>query len=150
MKSNSQTATYFDTSVILAMLFSEDSASQVLRIWEESPVRVSSLLTSLECTNVAQRFANKLPAATRLLWQEEADRWLKRTLAAISLHAISVTLLDRIRAEPQLGKCRTLDAIHLGTVLLYRDADIALRLVTSDKRMISAAKELGVTVVEIC
>lgn len=144
-----QSATYFDTSVILAMLFAEESAGRVIKVWEESQLRVSSLLVSFECQNVSQRFSNRLPDTTRKSWRLQAESWLARTLGALSLHTINPTLLERIRAEPRLGNCRTLDAIHLGTALLYKDAGVDLRIATNDKRMISAAAELGLMLAEI-
>jgi len=146
---SSEVVTYFDSSVILAMLFNQSSAEMALKHWEAGEHRVTSMLTAFECINVAQRFRQKLPQVTQKSWWPQAESWLSKILSQLNRYQINETVLKRMKSEAKLSQCRTLDAIHLATMLLYYDAGVTVQLVTGDKRMIAASKELGIAVSSI-
>ena len=81
-------AVYFDSSVILAMLFNQAAAESALEIWNNAEYRLSSQLTEFECLTVVHRVHGTLPEKIRKEVQSEHQRWLSRSLAALELQAL--------------------------------------------------------------
>lgn len=46
---------YFDSSVLLAILLDEDSKSEAFNFWKKSQIRVSSILLKIETITVLRR-----------------------------------------------------------------------------------------------
>lgn len=120
---------YLDTSVLLAQLFAEDRAP-IEAFWDH-------------------RFV-----ASRLLEYEVLNRVHAR--AASESHGREARLLlDRVNLvemSPQvLGRClspfpqpvRTLDALHLATLVFLRSRGLEVHLATYDLRLATAATALG-------
>jgi predicted nucleic acid-binding protein len=124
-------ALYVDSSVLLhAILGTEDRALAWYREATTSSRVFSSTLLRLDVTRVLHRDGQELVIA---------EPFLRR----ISL--ISVTDRTLIRAGAITCHIKTLDSIHLATIL---DADPTLTLVTHDAAMARAAKTLGITSVD--
>jgi hypothetical protein len=69
-----------------------------------------------------------------------------QTLAAADVVDVSRTVLRRA-SEPFPTPIGTLDAIHLSTALLWRDAtDVDLTMTTHDRELATAARATGLAV----
>ena len=120
---------YVDTSIVLAQLFSEDRRPDPA-LW--SGTLVSSRLLEYEVwTRVHARKAERSHG--------DAVRGL---LGRLSFLELSPLVLARA-LEPFPLPIRTLDALHLASVLFLhqRRADVALA--TYDDRMLATARKLG-------
>ena len=136
---------YAESSAVLAWLMDEPSAAKVRRLLSASEVTVASDLTLIECDRVLLRAA----ALKELTEAEAADR--RAHLAAAAGHwqilRIAPEIVDRAR-QPFPGEpIRTLDAIHLASLLVGRAAIRGLGLLSLDDRVRQAASGLGVDVV---
>jgi uncharacterized protein with PIN domain len=136
---------YAESSAVLAWLLDEPSAATVRQLLGASEITVSSDLTLIECDRVLSRAV----ALKELTEAEAADR--RAHLAAAAAHwqmlRIAPEIVDRAR-QPFPGEpIRTLDAIHLASLMVGRSAVRGLGLLSSDDRVRKAAKGLGVDTV---
>jgi uncharacterized protein with PIN domain len=136
---------YAESSAVLAWLLDEPSAATVRQLLGSSEITVSSDLTLIECDRVLLRAI----ALKELTEAEAADR--RAHLAAAAAHwqmlRISPEIVDRAR-QPFPGEpIRTLDAIHLASLMVGRSAVRGLGLLSLDDRVRKAAKGLGVDTV---
>ncbi|GHU58965.1 hypothetical protein FACS189444_3480 [Spirochaetia bacterium] len=78
-------------------------------------------------------------------WLEEKSKELDLYLDGIEYINITLHLEEAIRANTDLSRCRTLDAIHIATALEVRkmSGDEAIMLYTFDKNMYELAKYFG-------
>jgi predicted nucleic acid-binding protein len=141
-------AIYFDSSIILSMLFVEDSAQQALDLWQSTSYRISSFLLYLETMTVLHRVQAGLPANIKSSTIKSQQKWLKQTLGAISLYQISSDIAEEIERNNQYGQLRALDAIHIATAQIFASAGVELEIATFDKRMSAGARNMGISVVE--
>jgi uncharacterized protein len=129
---------YLDSSVVLRLVLGEEHR---LGEWEQVDAAVASALTEVECLRVLDRLAR----LDRLSPDELAERRgaVYRTLAAVDLVDVSRTVLRRA-SEPFPTPLGTLDAIHLATALLWREATgDPLTLTTHDRELATAARATG-------
>lgn len=124
---------YLDSSALLKLVFEEDESAR-LEAWIEARADdgfVSSELAKVEVLRSCRRIdAVALPAARALL-------------SGIDLVPISRSVVDGA-AELDGGQLRSLDAIHLSSVLsLGRDV---VAMVAYDRRLLDAASGLGLVV----
>jgi predicted nucleic acid-binding protein len=106
---------------------------------------VASDLTLIECDRVILRAA----ALGQLTEAEAADRRAHLTATASHWQILRVApeIVKRAR-QPFPGEpIRTLDAIHLASVLVARTAIAGLRLLSLDDRVRKAAKKLGLDII---
>lgn len=132
---------YAESSAILAWLLDEDSAQEVRSLLAAAEVIVASDIALIECDRVLIR-AVTLGELTEV---EAADRRAHLVAAASHWHILRVApeIADRAR-QPFPGETiRTLDAIHLASVLTARTAIAGLKLLSLDNRVRKAAKKLG-------
>jgi predicted nucleic acid-binding protein len=125
---------YAESSAILAWLLDEESARSVREALSAAEIVVASDLTLIECDRVLIR---------------AADRRAHLTAAAGRWHTLRVApeIVDRAR-QPFPGEpIRTLDAIHLASVLTARTAIAGVRLLSLDDRVRKVAKKLGLELV---
>lgn len=126
---------YLDTSVALAHLLGEDVAPPA-SLWDE--VLVSSRLLEYEIfTRLHARRLSKSHAAPA-----------RELLARVALAEMSGLVLARA-LEPFPLAVRTLDALHLATLLFLREQGQALSLASYDARMTQAARKLRVPLVTL-
>jgi len=126
---------YVDTSVALAQLLAEDRRPPE-SLWTET--LVSSRLLEYEVwTRIHARRLTKS--------HSEVVRGLLASLAFIELVP---TVLGRA-LEPFPTKVRTLDAIHLASLLFLRERDNSIALATYDDRQRAVAKRLKIPLVDL-
>ena len=127
---------YYDSSVLLAGLLDQPGREDLVPLWDEEEDRVSSILLEAECVTVLRRAATLQPRkdagaflASRL---ERLDAYLK----GIALRSVDPAVMRQLKQETRLAKCRSLDAIHLATALLYQEqCEERLRICTLDESM---------------
>ncbi len=130
---------------MLAWLLDEKSAAEVRRSLADSELIVTSDLTLIECDRVLLRAA----ALGELTETEAADRRAHLTTAASHWQILRVApeIVERAR-QPFPGEpIRTLDAIHLASVLVARAAVAGLKLLSLDDRVRKAGKKLGLDII---
>jgi len=135
---------YVESSAALAWLLDEQTAPAVRRLLGEAEVIVASDLTLIECDRVLLRVV----ALKELTEAEAADRRAHLIAAAGHWHVmrIAAEIVDRARQPFPGDPIRTLDAIHLASLLVARSAVVGLRLLSLDERVRQAAKGLGIAV----
>jgi len=135
---------YAESSAVLAWLLDEPTAPAVRRLLSEAEVIVASDLTLIECDRVLLRAV----ALKELTEAETADRRAHLISAAAHWQVLRIAaeIVDRARQPFPGDPIRTLDAIHLASLLVARSAVAGLRLLSLDERVRQAAKGLGVGV----
>ena len=98
----------------------------------------------IECDRVLLRAV----ALKELTEAESADRRAHLSAAAAQWQVLRIAgeIVDRARQPFPGDPIRTLDAIHLASLLVARSAVVGLRLLSLDERVRQAAKMLGVAV----
>jgi len=135
---------FFDSSVLLSILLNDDGADPAIQIWEENQDRVASSLMELECISVLRRSARQFSRSLPNTWLRDRKPELASYLEEVSLKPIDAEVVETVRHEDKLGSCRTLDAIHLGTALLFqRASEEPFVICTFDQRMAGACRLLG-------
>jgi uncharacterized protein with PIN domain len=135
---------YAESSAVLAWLLDEPTAPAVRRLFGEAGVVVTSDLTLIECDRVLLRAV----ALGELTEADAADRRAHLIAVAAHWHVLRIAgeIVDRARQPFPGAPVRTLDAIHLASLLVARSAVAGLRLLSLDERVRQAAKGLGVAV----
>ncbi len=141
-------ATYFDSSAIVEVLLQGRSAKKIAGLWESDEVRLASILLEAEVVTVLRRIAvpksrTRRPAAIRkriaLL-----DRWRESMI----VREVDEEIVTILRQTESLAGCRSLDALHLATALLFQQhLDEPLRLCSLDARMREVGTRLSFHVV---
>ncbi len=133
---------YLDASVVLRLVLGEADA---LADRERFVGAVASALTEVECLRTLDRLARQ-----KLLTSDEvAERRMAvyQLLEEAELVDISRGVLRRA-GEPFSTPLGTLDAIHLATLLHWRETtESTITLATHDKALATAARAAGVPVV---
>jgi hypothetical protein len=132
---------YAESSAVLAWLLDEKSAADVRRTLAAAEIIVASDLTLIECDRVLLRAA----ALGELTEAEAADRRAHLTTAASHWHLLRVApeIVERAR-QPFPGEpIRTLDALHLASVLAARAAIAGIKLFSLDDCVRKAGSKLG-------
>jgi uncharacterized protein len=125
---------YVDTSVALAQLMAEDRCPPT-EFWE------SGLVTS-------RLFEYELwTAIHRRRLQRTHGEAARRMIDSLAMTELSRDVLQRA-TEPFPSPVRTLDAIHLATLLFLRERGLPMELATYDHRLSDAAKALGVSLAD--
>jgi hypothetical protein len=135
---------YAESSAVLAWLLDEQSSTPVRHLLDEAEVIIASDLTLIECDRVLLRAV----ALEELTEAEAADRRAHLVAAAAHWHVLRIAaeVVDRARQPFPGDPIRTLDAIHLASLLVARSAVVGLRLLSLNERVRKAAKRLGIAV----
>jgi hypothetical protein len=135
---------YAESSAVLAWLLDEPTAPAVRRLLAEADIIVASDLTLIECNRVLLRAV----ALKELTEAEAVDLQAHLIEAAAHWHVLRIAgeIVDRSRQPFPGDPIRTLDAIHLASLLVGRTAVVGLRVLSLDDRVRQAATRLGVAV----
>jgi uncharacterized protein with PIN domain len=133
---------YAESSAVLAWLLDEESGASVRELLAAHQIVVASDLTLIECERVLHRAV----ALGELTEAEAADR--RALLATAAAHwtvlRIGPEVFERARQAFPGQPVRTLDAIHLASLLVARSAIAGLALLSLDARVRGAAAGLGI------
>lgn len=134
---------YAESSAVLAWLLDETAGTFVRKTLSESEIVVASDLTLIECDRVLHRAG----ALGELTEAEVADRRAHLATAAAHWHVLRLgpEIVDRARQPFPGDPIRTLDAVHLASVLVARSAVAGLALLSLDERIRSVGRKLGLT-----
>jgi len=135
---------YAESSAVLAWLLDEASGPEVRHLLGEADAVVASDLTLIECDRVVLRAAG----LGELTETESADRRAHLALAASHWHVLRIgpEIVERARRPFPGEPIRTLDAIHLASVLFARSAVARLELLSLDDCIRRSARRLGLKV----
>jgi predicted nucleic acid-binding protein len=126
---------YLDTSVLLAQILAEDEKPPSW-LWEEP--RVSSRLLAYETWT-------RLNAHELRETHGEAARIL---IGQTALVEVSPSILERA-LEPFPAPIRTLDAMHLASIVFLKENGQRIELATYDRRMRAVATEMDIRLVQL-
>jgi len=122
---------YLDTSAFIKLVRSEPESPALRRELAGRELLSSTLLT-VEGRRAARRYG------------EPAGKRARAALTAITLIPLDQPILDAA-AELDPAELRSLDALHLATVVSLPDGDLE-RLYCYDTRLADAARALGIEV----
>ena len=119
-----------DSSAVLKLIFTEKETTELDKVMNNT--MVTSTLTRVEIKRAVNRInPKKMIVANDVLSQLQYSELDHQTLKIAEAFAPEITL-------------RTLDAIHVASVL--RISDAIKGIITYDKQMVANAKNMGITV----
>jgi predicted nucleic acid-binding protein len=135
---------YAESSAVLAWLLDEETGATVRELLATNPLIIASDLTLIEC----DRALHRAVTLGELSEADAADRRAHLAVAAThwTLLRIGPEIVQRARLPFPGAPVRTLDAIHLASLLLARSAVAGLTLLSLDARVRSAAGLLGIEI----
>jgi predicted nucleic acid-binding protein len=136
------TAVYVESSALLAWLLGEPRAQAVISRLNQAETVTTSVLTLVEAERALRR-----AESGQVLTAAQAERvrgMLARASAGWILMEISEEVRSRAMREFPVEPVRTLDAIHLATVLIFMRAFPDLHLLSHDERILEIALPLGI------
>lgn len=138
---------YLESSAVLAWLLDEPAGAFVRETLAHAEIVVASDLTLIECDRVLHRAT----AVGELAEAEAADRRAHLATAAAHWHVLRMgpEVVDRARQPFPGDPIRTLDAIHLASVLVARSAVAGLALLSLDDRIRGVGKKLGLSLLPV-
>jgi predicted nucleic acid-binding protein len=122
--------------MVLAILLEEARKKEAYEYWQNSSIRVSSILLRIETVVSLRRtyeyYKNKLDDN----WLIEKLKILDEYLNEVNYRIIGTKIEREIYLKKELSKCRSLDAIHIATALKFREmTNVDIVLYTFDKTM---------------
>lgn len=132
---------YAESSAALAWLLDQRHGALVAAALERAAVVVASDLTLIECDRVLIRAVAQRTLAERELVQRQAR--LNAVSAHWTLLAVDEEIGERARRPFPVEPVRTLDALHLASMLTARKALPDLVVLSLDDRVREAADRLG-------
>lgn len=135
---------YAESSAILSWLLGEPSEEIARSILKDAESVVTSSLTAVECSRglARARALGRVSDAGELA----ALRLLDVAESSWDVHDLSDQVMSRARAAFPSEPIRTLDALHLATALIFREALGDVCLLSFDERIRDNARALGITV----
>ena len=132
---------YAESSAVLAWLLGEEAGASVRDALVAAKTVIASDLTLVECDRVLIR-ASMLGDITEA---QAADRraYLNAAAAGWQVMRIGQEIVERARRPFPGEPIRTLDAIHLASALVARQAIAGLELLSLDDRIRAAGRQLG-------
>jgi len=139
---------YIDSSVLLSIIFQEESQTRSIEIWKNSKIRVSSILLEAECKiSIKRTFLHNKKQLSQT-WKENKISELEKLLDEISLKNIDSTTIENLDKEETLSGCRTLDALHLATAIEFQnEIGEELFIFSYDKEFNKVALEMGLKII---
>lgn len=130
---------YLDSSFVLAYLFKEKQYDYAKGILESDSSLWSSELLRLEClVSICKNFPKVA---------QEKIKALEITLEKIECLQIDSKIYSILKSNPELSYLRTLDAIHMASlVLIQKETKFEITLASFDSRMSSLAENLKIPI----
>lgn len=136
---------YAETGAVLAWVLGETGDDDVRKALASAERVVSSTLTQVECA----RGISRAVGMGRIGRGEElaALRLMDTAAATWAVLEMSGRVLTRARGTFPVEPVRTLDAMHLATAMVFREAMADLAVVSLDDRIRANAVALGFAVI---
>lgn len=133
---------YLDSSVMLSVYLDEDGADDIIRIIEGRTTLVGSWLLPMEVYVSLRRNVGRVVEAQSFV--EDTLSRFDEDLGDIELMEDVGAVSDRIRDDPRLARCRTLDAIHVASALWWQESTASpVRVATLDRRVAEVSQAVG-------
>lgn len=136
---------YAETSAVLAWVLGETGDDDVRKALASAERVVSSTLTHVECA----RGISRAVGMGRIGRGEELAALRLMDTAAVTWAVLEMSgrVLTRTRGTFPVEPVRTLDAVHLATAMVFREAMADLAVVSLDDRIRANAVALGFAVI---
>ena len=136
------TLSYFDSSVLLALLLDEERQREAQKYWQNS-IRVSSILLKIESVIGLRRTYEVNKNILENDWLAKKLKVIDEYLNEVNYMILDNTIEREIYLRKELAKCKSLDAIHIATAMQFRKINNNERtnLYTFDRTMHSLAKQ---------
>jgi predicted nucleic acid-binding protein len=122
--------------MVLAVLLEEKRKREAYEYWQNSSIRVSSILLRIETIVSLRRTYEYYKKKLDETWLTEKSKILDEYLNEVNYRIIGTKVEREIYLKKELSKCRSLDAIHIATALKFREMDNTdIVLYTFDKTM---------------
>ncbi len=132
---------YFDTSVLVKRYVNEIASSQARTLLKKHRILTSALAPTEAISALSRR--RTLEELTAKHFAETLSR-IKADRAYWELVEVSALVLDRAEEIIKQTGLRTLDAIHLASILTFHAAsDIYIPFITGDAKQREAADQIG-------
>lgn len=134
-------ALYVESSAVLAWLNGQPEADSIIRLMDEADAVLTSALTPVEVKRGLHRRekSGELTGASR----NQLLGLLENRLAGWEIVEITPAVQARAGETFPVEPVRTLDAIHLATVLEFLKVFPDLQVLSLDRRVLSNAEPLG-------
>jgi predicted nucleic acid-binding protein len=127
--------------MVLAILLEEARKKEAYEYWQNSSIRVSSILLRIEAVVSLRRTYEYYKNRLDNNWLMEKLKILDEYLNEVNYRIIDTKIEREIYLQKELSKCRSLDAIHIATALKFRELNnVDIVLYTFDKTMHELAK----------
>jgi predicted nucleic acid-binding protein len=138
------TLSYFDTSILLAILLEEERQEEAQEYWQNS-IRVSSILLKIEAIVGLRRIYESNKQRLKNGWLNKKLKILDEYFNEVNYMVLDHRVEQEIYIQKELAQCRALDAVHIATALLFKalNNEGETNLYTFDKSMYSLAKHYG-------
>jgi len=135
------TLSYFDSSILLAIVLDEQKQEEAYSYWQNS-IRVSSILLRIETVITLRRIHETNRCILAGGWLDAKVSILDDFLASVNYMVINAKIEREIYTRKELAQCRSLDAVHIATALQFRvlTGDESMNLYTFDKAMHTLAE----------
>jgi predicted transcriptional regulator len=141
-----KTIDYIESSIFLSLLFEDDFYEKAVKIWNSDNYKITSILSSIESTIVLRRyyFHNKEKLNTK--WLSKNETKLREYLSECYQLNIDEDIDKIIHAKKQIADCRSLDGIHVGSALYFKNlvSNTSIIMNSFDKRINLVANSLGI------
>jgi predicted nucleic acid-binding protein len=107
--------------MVLAILLEEKRKKEAYEYWQNSSLRVSSILLRIETIIALRRTYEYYQKTLDHNWLTEKTKILNEYLSEVNYRIVGTKLEREIYLKKELSKCRSLDAIHIATALKFRE-----------------------------
>ena len=135
------TVSYFDSSVLLAIILDEEKQEEAFEYWQNS-IKVSSILLKIETIIGLRRIFENNKRKLSNDWLNKKTKILDEYLNEVNFMVINSKIEREIYLRKELAGCRALDAIHIATTIQFREINDNKEtiLYTFDKTMHNLAE----------
>lgn len=138
---------YFDSSVILSHLIADAFRFKAAKFWNTYTKRVASILVHAECINVLRRVPKQSRKNIPTSWVKESLEELEEMMKEVEFIPVDDVVLEALRNEPLTAECKSLDALHLASALVFKKhAPPGFAFCTFDTNLSLIANKLGFVV----
>lgn len=138
---------YIDSSFLLSFLLEQNVLEKDISIWKDYTPRLSSFLLELECLITMRRIYSQNRKNFTKKWLTLKETELKDFIKEISIKNIDQSVLEIVELKRELSECRTLDAIHMATAILFSEhCSDPIFICSYDNRLRKLSKDFGFVV----
>lgn len=135
---------YVDTSLVLSILFEEDTMEESISLLDNSKSKFSSTITIAECYNNLNKVKVSNVSQKMEIWYSTKVKELEKILSLLNFKVYDKDIVNLIKTNINLSGCKTLDSIHLATAMYIKmKTDSEIKILSYDKKMNKVGKKIG-------